>query len=191
MKPFNFTQGSLLIRNFIGTWRKKFREYVNLCLTNGFIPRTFLPLQLLERFLAKFQIFLQVGRVRLIGAENLKVKGRVIFCPNHSSMFDAPVIYAIMKRWPRYMTAYEEMRGLWGLKAVVMGAFGCFAVDRSKGKTVMEPAIQVLASGRCLVIFPEGKISASGEYLTFKKGPAIIANAGWPVTLNGVRACRG
>jgi len=177
MKHFSFSHGSLLFRNFIGTMRKKFREYVNQCLTSGFIPRTFLPLQLLGRFLARIQIFVQVGRVRLIGAENLKVRGRVIYCPNHSSMFDAPVIYAIMRRWPRYMTAYEEMRGLWGLKAVVMGAFGCFAVDRSKGKSVLEPAIDVLSSGTPLVIFPEGKISHTGEYLPFKKGPALIANA--------------
>ena len=94
MKHFSFSHGSLLFRNFIGTMRKKFREYVNQCLTSGFIPRTFLPLQLLGRFLARIQIFVQVGRIRLIGAENLKVQGRVIFCPNHSSMFDAPVIYA-------------------------------------------------------------------------------------------------
>jgi 1-acyl-sn-glycerol-3-phosphate acyltransferase len=123
---------------------------VNQCLTSGFIPRTFLPLQLLARILARIQVFIQLGRVRIIGAENLKPKGRVIFCPNHSAMFDAPVIFSIMKLWPRYMTAYEEMRGLWGLKAVAMGAFGCFAVDRSKGKTVLEPAIKVpvrLAAG--------------------------------------------
>ncbi len=179
MKLPKFTNGSLLIKNFVGTWRRKFREYVNQCLTSGFIPRTFLPLQLLGRFLAKIQVFLQVGRVRIIGAENLKPKGRVIFCPNHSSMFDAPIIFSVMKRWPRYMTAYEEMRGVFGLKAVVMGAFGCFAVDRSHGKTVLEPAIRVLVSGSSLVIFPEGKISSTGEYLPFKKGAAIIANAAY------------
>jgi len=32
-------------------------------------------------------------------------------------------------------------------------------------------------SGQPMVIFPEGKISPSGEYLPFKKGPAIITNA--------------
>ncbi len=120
-------------------------------------------------------MFIQVGRIRIIGAENLKPQGRVIFCPNHSSMFDAPVIFSVMKRYPRYMTAYEEMRGLAGLKAVVMGAFGCFAVDRSRGKTVLEPAINVLLQGDPLVIFPEGKISGTGEYLPFKKGSALIA----------------
>jgi 1-acyl-sn-glycerol-3-phosphate acyltransferase len=67
------------------------------------------------------------------------------------------------------------MRGLWGLKAIAMGAFGCFAVDRSKGRTVIDPAIKVLVQGSPLVVFPEGKISNTGTYLPFKKGSAIIA----------------
>ena len=177
MSTSNFTRGSLLFKSFIGTWRKKYREYVSLCLTSGFIPYTFRPIQYVARILARIWMFVQLGRCRVIGAENLKTEGRVIFCPNHSSMFDAIVVYSLMKRFPRYMTAFEEMRGLGGLKAVAMGAFGCFPVDRTQGKTVLEPAIKVLMSGQPLVIFPEGKISASGEYLPFKKGPALITNA--------------
>lgn len=171
--PYN--RGSRYVRGFISTWRKRFREYVDLCLTSGFIPKALRPLQLVGKYLARMWMFIQLGRIRVIGKENLVAPGRLIFCPNHSSMFDAPVIYSIMRRMPRYMTAYEEMRGLWGLKAVVMGAFGCFAVDRSNGKTVIEPAIQVLVGGDTLVVFPEGKISNSGTYLPFKKGSAIIA----------------
>jgi len=173
----NFTKGSLLLKTFIGTWRRKFREYVTLCLTSGFIPKTFLPLQIIARVLARLWVFIQVGRIRVVGAENLKTPGRVIFCPNHSAMFDALLVYGIMKRWPRYMAAYEEMRGLGGIKAVAMGAFGCFPVDRSRGKTVLEPAIKVLMSGQPLVIFPEGRISPTGQYLPFKKGSGIIATA--------------
>lgn len=172
----NFTRGSLFVQSFIGTWRKRFREYATQCLTSGFIPKTFLPLQFVARILARLWLYTQVGRVRIVGADNLLTPGRVIFCPNHSSMFDAIVIYAVMKRFPRYMTAYEEMRGVGGLKAVAMGAFGCFPVDRAQGKTVLEPAIKVLTSGQPMVIFPEGKISPTGEYLPFKKGPAVIAN---------------
>jgi len=155
--------------------RRRFRQYRDLCLTSGFIPKSFRPLQLVGKYLGKIWVFAQVGRIRIVGKENLTAPGRIIFCPNHSSMFDAPVIFSIMKRMPRYMTAYEEMRGLGGLKAIVMGAFGCFAVDRSKGKTVIDPAIKVLVQGSPLVIFPEGKISKTGVYLPFKKGSAIIA----------------
>jgi 1-acyl-sn-glycerol-3-phosphate acyltransferase len=173
----SFSRGSLLASSFISTWRKKYREYATLCLTSGFIPTTFLPLQFIARLLARLWLFIQVGRVRVVGADNLSTSGRIIFCPNHSSMLDAILIYAIMKRWPRYMTAYEEMRGVGGLKAIVMGAFGSFPVDRTQGKTVLEPAIKVLMSGQPMVLFPEGKISPTGEYLPFKRGAAVIANS--------------
>ena len=162
-------------RQFVADMRRKFKEYVDLCLTSGFIPKSFRPLQIVGKYLAKIWVYAQVGRVRIVGKENLTAPGRIIFCPNHSSMFDAPVVFSIMKRMPRYMTAYEEMRGLWGIKAIAMGAFGCFAVDRSKGRTVIDPAIQVLVQGSPLVIFPEGRISGSGTYLPFKKGSAVIA----------------
>jgi len=171
-----FANGSL-IKAFIDTWRRKYREYVKDCLTSGFIPRTFLPLQLLARLIATLWVFVQLGRITLIGRENLKIPGRIIYCPNHRSMLDALVMYACQKRFPRYMTAYEEMQGFWGLKAIILGAFGCFPVDRTHGKTVLEPGIKVLMSGQPLVIFPEGKISPDGSYLPFKKGAAIIANA--------------
>lgn len=173
-----FFRGSQLARGLLGRikrFREKFREYVDLCLTSGFIPKSVRPLQLLGKFLANIWVFIQVGRIKIVGKENLVAKGRIIFCPNHSSMFDAPVIFASMKRMPRYMTAREEMSGLGGLKAIFMGAFGCFAVDRSKGRTVIEPAIKVLENGESLVVFPEGKISNSGTYLPFKKGSAHIA----------------
>jgi 1-acyl-sn-glycerol-3-phosphate acyltransferase len=176
--------GSRSIKNFVWNWRKRFCEYVSHCQTNGFIPYTFRPLQLVCKYLAKLWVFIQVGRISVIGKENLTPGGRVIFCPNHSSMFDAPVIFSIMRVFPRYMTALEEMRGLLGLKAIFMGACGSFPVDRSHGKAVLEPSIKVLLKGDPLVIFPEGKISATGQYLPFKMGAALIAIGAWQMLEN-------
>lgn len=159
----------------IAVWRQQYRDYVSRCITSGFIPATFRPLQYLARVISRLWVFVQVGELKVKGRDNLQFDGRLIYCPNHSSMFDVPVIYAIMRCFPRYMTAYEEMRGLYGLKAVLMGACGSFPVDRSHGKSVLEPAVNVLAGGDPLVIFPEGKISVSGQYLPFKIGAALIA----------------
>lgn len=147
-------------------------QYAQRCLTSGFVPVVFLPLQFIGKLLAKLWIFIQVGRVKIVGNEHLDCGGRIVFCANHVSMFDPILIYSVLKCYPRYMTAIEEMTGFGGLKAVFMGACGSFAVDRSKGKTVIEPAINVLLSGDSLVIFPEGKIGMNGE---FKLGSAIIA----------------
>lgn len=159
-------------------WKQRVKEYSTHCLQSGFIPSTYGPAQFVGRYIAKLIVFFQLGKLRVIGKENLQIPGRFIFCPNHSSMFDAPVLYSIMaRRNVRYMCAYEEMRGFWGLKAILMGAMGTFAVDRSKGKSVIEPAVEVLVSGQCLSIFPEGRVSETEACQPFKKGAAIIGAA--------------
>jgi 1-acyl-sn-glycerol-3-phosphate acyltransferase len=129
------------------------------------------------KYVCALWVYIQVGRLSVFGENNLSIDGHIIYCPNHSSMFDALIIYSIMKRQPRYMAAYEQMQGAGGLKQVLMGAAGCFPVDRERGATVLQPAIDALVNERCLVIFPEGKISESGQYLPFKTGSARIAIA--------------
>jgi 1-acyl-sn-glycerol-3-phosphate acyltransferase len=175
MKIYFFTLGlkdGPFARFFAAIEQKFVWQYAQRCLTSGFVPLTFLPLQFIGKLLAKLWIFIQVGRVKIVGKEHLDSGGRIVFCANHVSMFDPILIYSLLRCYPRYMTAIEEMTGFGGLKAVFMGACGSFAVDRSKGKTVIEPAINVLLSGDSLVIFPEGKIGNNGE---FKLGSAIIA----------------
>jgi 1-acyl-sn-glycerol-3-phosphate acyltransferase len=153
----------------------RFRDYAKRCQESGFMPKRIKSLQFVGKILARIWLFVQVGKVRVVGRENLDAPGRVLFCINHSSMFDAPVIFTVMKKQPRYMTAVEEMRGLGGLKAVAMGAMGSFPVDRSRGRTAVPPAVEALVNGEHIAIFPEGKISNSGAYLKFKTGAARIA----------------
>src|SRR5579885_789992 len=155
-------------------WRR-YREYSRDCLTSGFIP-TYDPRW--ERFgkrVARTWARIQVGEINVVGRENLEACKYAIYCPNNSSMLDAIIMYSIMPEGIRYMCAVEEMRGLFGLKAMIMGAMGCYAVDRKNGKTVIAPSIGILKSGMRITMFPEGKISPTGEYLEFKKGAAWIA----------------
>jgi 1-acyl-sn-glycerol-3-phosphate acyltransferase len=170
-----FINSRLLASNFLGRLRTRFREYADRCVESGFLPRRFVPLQILTKYLSRVWVYVQVGRIRIIGAENLTPEGHIIFNPNHSSMFDALILCSIMKRQPRYMTAYEQMKGWRGLKQVLMGAAGAFPVDRKRGRTAIKPAVDALVNEKYLVIFPEAKISESGEYLKFKTGSAYIA----------------
>lgn len=174
-----FLMGSRLTQEFISHWRARFADYVDLYLTSGYVPKTFAVLQKLGMLLAYIWINIQVGRIKVIGREYLKTPAHVIYCANHSSMFDPLIAFAILPQVCRYMTAVEEMRGIFGLKALFMGSFGSFAVDRKNGKTVIEPAIRILIGKEALVIFPEGKISPSGEMLPFKPGIALIGSAAY------------
>lgn len=161
---------------FIGRWLKRYRDYCKLVQTPGYIPKTVAPVQIIFRWIFRLFTFLQIGRVKVIGAENLNAPGRLIFCPNHSSLYDGFILFPLMKRSTRYMGAHDVMGGLQG---VIAGALGGFAVDRSRGSTIIEPAIKVFLSGADLAMFPEGKISPDGEYLPFKTGAARIALAAW------------
>ncbi|MDZ4837840.1 MAG: lysophospholipid acyltransferase family protein [Candidatus Melainabacteria bacterium] len=157
------------------SWWKRFREYAALCTTSGFIPRESRGLQHFAKLISRVWAWVQIGEVRVIGREHLLAEGHLIYCPNHSAMLDAVVIYPLIPVGTRYMAALEEMRGLGGLKAILMGAAGCYPVDRTKGKTVIPISIQLLANGKRITMFPEGKISPTGTYLEFKKGAAWIA----------------
>ncbi len=190
MKPTKRSRSSL--------WRR-FRNYAQLCVTSGFIPRRVPALVKIGKAIGKFWAFIQIGKVTVIGAENLRADGYTIFCPNHSSLLDAIAVVPQMPDNMHYMSAVEEMRGFFGIKGILMGSMGCFPVDRSRGRTVIEPAIDLLASGGVnIMIFPEGKISPSGEYLRFKKGPAWISigafeklNRSKPVALVPMHICYG
>jgi acyl-[acyl-carrier-protein]-phospholipid O-acyltransferase/long-chain-fatty-acid--[acyl-carrier-protein] ligase len=166
-------------RTFIGRWYKRYWDYVELCLTSGYIPRAQPKIWKVSQWLFRLWAWIQVGRVTVIGGEHLDTPGRVIYCPNHSSMLDAMIIHPLMRRRVRYMGAREVMMGGFGLKAIIMTSMGVFPVDRSRGKTVLGPATDLLVAGESLCLFPEGKISPSGRFLPYKRGAAVIAGSAW------------
>ena len=134
MKIYFFTLGlrdGPIARRIAAIEQKLVLQYAQRCLTSGFVPVAFLPLQFIGQLLGKRWIFIQVGRVKVVGREHLDSGGRLVFCSNHVSMFDPILIYSLLKCYPRYMTAIVEMFGLGGLKAVFMGACGSFAVGCS------------------------------------------------------------
>lgn len=180
------------------SWYARFRRYADLCVTSGFVPKRVDWLQKLGKLIGRFWTFIQIGKVTVVGEEHAKFDGYTLYCPNHSSLLDAIVLVPLLPENMHFMSAVEEMRGFFGIKAVLMGSMGCFPVDRSRGKTVIPAAIGVVADGNNLTIFPEGKISPSGQYLVFKKGPAWISIGAFeeldrskPIRIVPVHICYG
>ena len=162
-----------------GSWLARYRKYADNCARSGFVPKTHKWVQMLSALIARFWVFIQIGSVKVIGAENLDAPGRLIYCPNHVGMHDGNVLYPYLMRRTRFMFAAEEMRGFWGLRQILTGAAGAFPVDRDRGGTVVQPAIDALTSGDPLFMFPEGKISKTGELQPLKTGAARIALGVW------------
>lgn len=108
------------------------------------------------------------------GIENIPQDRPVVLASNHRSYAD-PVILTMPMRLPVSYMAKEEL-----FRNKIFGWFirklGAFPVTRGAGDmSVIDDSINILRSGRNLVIFPEGTRSKDGKVGKGKTGVAMIA----------------
>ncbi len=137
----------------------------------------------LRRFWAKFLFVGTKIKVEVICEEDLDPNHVYVFCPNHTSYLDIPVIAYSLKHFFRFMAKAE-------LKKIPL--FRTFfktidiPVDRHNKKEAFkayQSGKSSLLSGTSLVIFPEGGIPRNIPNLgNFKKGSfKLAAELGIPV----------
>lgn len=108
------------------------------------------------------------------GVENIPQDRALVMASNHRSYADPVILTMPMKKPVTYM-AKEEL-----FKNKLFGWFirklGAFPVKRGTGDMqVIDDAVDILESGRHLVIFPEGTRSKDGKVGKGKTGVALIA----------------
>jgi len=122
-------------------------------------------------------------RYRVVGREHIPRGRAVVFCANHQSNVDPPVLFQCLNR--RLHILYKA-----GLRKIpVLGraleAGGFVAVHRDNRERAfqsIEVAAASVRSGNSFLIFPEGTRSRTDELLPFKKGGFRMAiKAGAPV----------
>jgi 1-acyl-sn-glycerol-3-phosphate acyltransferase len=119
----------------------------------------------------------------IIGLENVKRNENYVFVANHSSLFDIPILQAIIPNNFRMIYKKElEKVPFFGL---VLKKSPYISIIREESKNAMDSinqAIESIKNGTSVVIFPEGTRSKDGQLQEFKRGAFLLASrAGKPI----------
>jgi 1-acyl-sn-glycerol-3-phosphate acyltransferase len=132
-------------------------------------------------------------RYTVIGREHIPANRAVVFCANHQSNVDPPVLFRALH--PRLHILYKaELRKLPVLGRVfeVGGFVAVQRENRDAAFASIERAAESVRQGNSFLIFPEGTRSKTDTLLPFKKGGLVMALRAQapivPVAIMGGRA---
>lgn len=125
-----------------------------------------------------------VYRIEIYGKENIPKEGALIFCGNHRTYLDPPLIVVTAGRDMRFLAKEELSKN--PFLALLGLLFDAIYVKRdSKDITTLKESIKTLKAGGCLGLFPEGtrngmekneggKLKNGATYMAIKTGAKII-----------------
>jgi 1-acyl-sn-glycerol-3-phosphate acyltransferase len=123
-------------------------------------------------------LILTTGRIHLSveGLENVDPDQTVIFCSNHPSAMDIPILFVSLPVQFRFLAKrvlfHVPFLG-WHLRRS-----GHIPIDRGRPREALkgfDQAAKRIKEGRPVVVFPEGSRSRTGEMLPFKSGTFYLA----------------
>ncbi len=131
-------------------------------------------------------------RQKVIGLENARPGQGYILVANHASEFDIPLLIDTFSDFDVKFIYKKELEKVpvfgWGMRKSPF-----IAVDREDPRNAMSSIDEALASMRrddaCVIVFPEGTRSLTGEMQPFKRGAFMLAARGGrellPVAIRG------
>ena len=118
--------------------------------------------------------FKLVYRMEVNGVENIPKEGPVIFCGNHRSYIDPPVIVVTAKRDLKFLAKEELYKNKF--LAFLGWAFEAIPVKRDeKDIAAIKMSLKDLKQGKCIALFPEGTRNGLAKGEKVKDGVAFFA----------------
>jgi 1-acyl-sn-glycerol-3-phosphate acyltransferase len=113
---------------------------------------------------------------RMAGRDRLPRGRTAVYCANHTSNIDAPLLFHLLH--PRLHMLYKAEFGrmpILGRAAPVAGFIPVERQNHEQAQQAVDRAAASVAEGHSFLVFPEGTRSRTGELLPFKKGGFIMA----------------
>jgi 1-acyl-sn-glycerol-3-phosphate acyltransferase len=115
-------------------------------------------------------------RTRVAGRENVPAGRAVVFCCNHQSNIDPPILFQALH--PRLHVLFKRELTKLPLLGRAFQIGGFVPIDRGSREQAMaaiDQAAESLKRGNSFLTFPEGTRSRTGALLPFKRGPILMA----------------
>jgi 1-acyl-sn-glycerol-3-phosphate acyltransferase len=115
-------------------------------------------------------------RYQVTGRERLPRGRAAVYCANHTSNIDAPLLFHVLH--PRLHMLYKAEFGkmpILGRGAPMAGFVPVERQNPEQSQHAVDQAALSVAAGHSFMVFPEGTRSRTGELLPFKKGGFIMA----------------
>ena len=115
-----------------------------------------------------------IHRVKIEGQENIPLDEPLIYCGNHRTYLDPPLIVVTAKRHVRFMAKIELKKNpFFAFLGVVFD--GIYVNRDSKDITAIKTALKALKNGECVALFPEGTRNGIEKGEKVKDGAAFFA----------------
>ena len=124
-----------------------------------------------------------VYRVKIVGKEKVPKEGALLFCGNHRTYLDPPLITVTAGRKLSFM-AKEELKSNPVMRFLNFTFDGILVKRDNRDIGSLKCAMKVLKNGGCIGIFPEGtrngmeknggKLKNGAAYMALKTGAKIV-----------------
>ncbi len=113
-------------------------------------------------------------RAEINGLENIPKEGPIIFCGNHRTYLDPPLMVVTAKRDMRFLAKEELYKNKF--LSFLGWVFEAIPVKRDeKDITAIKESLKALKNGQCIALFPEGTRNGMEKGEKAKDGVAFFA----------------